>query len=582
MPCARRCASCSQLPPPAALATSCPHCWAGLLVGQRACWGLLGALPPPPSTFAHPLPTWCPSLPCLQSLAATDGEEHPQQHGEPSAVQQARPPRPTTAAASGGSSKAASTRVRRLSLPGEPKAAGTSGSGQAASQAPAASATGSSAGGASVAAASSASSSASGPAAPPAALSAQPELPEAHPLPQRRVRFDDSPVKTHKLPEEEAEEEAEAAATPHAQPHLAPIRTAAEPAPALSVAQPPLQQPAPQRARSPSKAIFNAALAARNGLPTLAAAAAAASGSPRKSAAALAVPMSDLIHSVASLSRAGKEPTHRKTNQVGPGDGAREVAKGAAPVARHLETAGVHGGCCTRQENDGQMSSSPFIRPQPQAKAAHKQATVRVQVTPAQHTSLPAICPAPQDSCCAFSQYCRPTQALLAALDGHGPQGHVVSGFLKDRLPQALAEALGEGAAACAAAGGGGDGAGGNPANASFSSTARSSTGGQQQRGSPSKAAGRMPRRSSSSSSGGGGAADAPSVATALASTFLRLDTDLRREMGANANYSGSTAAVCMLQVRGRARRFAGCWRELPGTAWVQAQTYNWWLILID
>ncbi|KAI7839798.1 hypothetical protein COHA_006597 [Chlorella ohadii] len=196
---------------------------------------------------------------------------------------------------------------------------------------------------------------------------------------------------------------------------------------------------------------------------------AAASGSPRKSAAALAVPMSDLIHSVASLSRAGKEPTHRKTNQ---------------------------------------------------------------------------------DSCCAFSQYCRPTQALLAALDGHGPQGHVVSGFLKDRLPQALAEALGEGAAACAAAGGGGGGAGGNPANASFSSTARSSTGGQQQRGSPSKAAGRMPRRSSSSSSGGGGAADAPSVATALASTFLRLDTDLRREMGANANYSGSTAAVCMLQGR--------------------------------
>lgn len=158
----------------------------------------------------------------------------------------------------------------------------------------------------------------------------------------------------------------------------------------------------------------------------------------------------------------------------------------------------------------------------------------------------------PQDSCCAYSQYCRPTQALLAALDGHGPQGHTVSGFLKDRLPQALAQALGEGAAAAgsgalaaaAAAAGRAD-----PVNASFSSTARSSTGQQQQRASPSKAGGRTPCRSSSSSSGG--SAEAPSVAAALASTFLRLDADVRRELGANANYSGSTAAVCMLQVWG-------------------------------
>ena len=162
----------------------------------------------------------------------------------------------------------------------------------------------------------------------------------------------------------------------------------------------------------------------------------------------------------------------------------------------------------------------------------------------------------PQDSCCAYSQYCRPTQALLAALDGHGPQGHTVSGFLKDRLPQTLAQALGEGAAAvgsatkaaaaAAAAAGRAD-----PANASFSSTARSSSGQQQQRASPSKAEGRTPRRSSSSSSG---SAEGPSAAAALASTFMRLDADVRRELGANANYSGSTAAVCMLQVRGWAR----------------------------
>ena len=55
--------------------------------------------------------------------------------------------------------------------------------------------------------------------------------------------------------------------------------------------------------------------------------------------------MAALIHSVASLSRAGREPAYRKTNQ---------------------------------------------------------------------------------DACFAYQQYCRPTQALLAALDGHGPHGHVV------------------------------------------------------------------------------------------------------------------------------------------------------------
>jgi hypothetical protein len=40
---------------------------------------------------------------------------------------------------------------------------------------------------------------------------------------------------------------------------------------------------------------------------------------------------------------------------------------------------------------------------------------------------VPACLPAClQDTCFAFSQYCRPNQALLAALDGHGPHGHLV------------------------------------------------------------------------------------------------------------------------------------------------------------
>lgn len=188
---------------------------------------------------------------------------------------------------------------------------------------------------------------------------------------------------------------------------------------------------------------------------------------------------------------------------------------------------------------------------------------------PRQPAGLLLRLPYHQDSCCAYSQYCRPTQALLAALDGHGPQGHHVSGFLKERLPQALAEALGEGAAAAggsagmvggAAAASGGCVGGSDPTSGSFSSTAHSSAGQQQvqQRRSPSKA-----RRSSTSGSGGSDSADGPSAAAALAGTFLRLDADVRQELGANANYSGSTAAVCMLQVGaggcGLQRTWAGC-----------------------
>ena len=155
----------------------------------------------------------------------------------------------------------------------------------------------------------------------------------------------------------------------------------------------------------------------------------------------------------------------------------------------------------------------------------------------------PPRCPL-QDACCAFSRYCRPTQALLAALDGHGPQGHGVSAFVKERLPLVLAEALGTGPA----------GSGGDPANASFSSTARSSTSGQQR---ASKAGGRGTQRSSSS--GGGSGTAAADVAAALTATFLRLDSELRGEPSISSNYSGSTAVVCMLQVHRGAVGRQGC-----------------------
>eukprot|EP00887_Chlorella_sp_A99_P000493 scaffold17.g493.t1 len=47
-----------------------------------------------------------------------------------------------------------------------------------------------------------------------------------------------------------------------------------------------------------------------------------------------------------------------------------------------------------------------------------------------------------QDSCFAYEQFMAPGQALFAALDGHGPNGHLVSAFLKQRMPVALCEKL--------------------------------------------------------------------------------------------------------------------------------------------
>ena len=47
-----------------------------------------------------------------------------------------------------------------------------------------------------------------------------------------------------------------------------------------------------------------------------------------------------------------------------------------------------------------------------------------------------------QDSCFAFRQYVQPHQAIAGVLDGHGPQGHGVSGFIKQQLPMVIAEQL--------------------------------------------------------------------------------------------------------------------------------------------
>ena len=44
-----------------------------------------------------------------------------------------------------------------------------------------------------------------------------------------------------------------------------------------------------------------------------------------------------------------------------------------------------------------------------------------------------------QDSCFAFDKYLTDEQSLFGAFDGHGPCGHLVSGFVKQQLPATIA-----------------------------------------------------------------------------------------------------------------------------------------------
>lgn len=47
-----------------------------------------------------------------------------------------------------------------------------------------------------------------------------------------------------------------------------------------------------------------------------------------------------------------------------------------------------------------------------------------------------------QDNCFAFEKYISEDQSLFGAMDGHGPNGHLVSGFIKQQLPIILVNQL--------------------------------------------------------------------------------------------------------------------------------------------
>ncbi|GBF97866.1 phosphatase 2C [Raphidocelis subcapitata] len=56
-----------------------------------------------------------------------------------------------------------------------------------------------------------------------------------------------------------------------------------------------------------------------------------------------------------------------------------------------------------------------------------------------------------QDNCFAFEKYISEDESLFGAMDGHGPQGHLVSSFVKQHLPILLVDHLTNGSPPAAA-----------------------------------------------------------------------------------------------------------------------------------
>ena len=131
--------------------------------------------------------------------------------------------------------------------------------------------------------------------------------------------------------------------------------------------------------------------------------------------------MRDLLHSVASLSRAGKEPTYRKTNQ----DNCFVSWKGrvGGRVGR------VGGGWRAVQWVHGEDGGGVVQTDLGTLRRGllRTDALLLPWMLVRRHASFTlALTPPPPLPLQAYSQYCRPNQALLAALDGHGPHGHSV------------------------------------------------------------------------------------------------------------------------------------------------------------
>ncbi|KAF6264742.1 phosphatase 2C-like domain-containing protein [Scenedesmus sp. NREL 46B-D3] len=81
--------------------------------------------------------------------------------------------------------------------------------------------------------------------------------------------------------------------------------------------------------------------------------------------------------------------------------------------------------------------------PKPQPQQAKKQRPIDVQVVCMSRAGRePGYKKTNQDNCFAFEKYITEEQAMFGAMDGHGPHGHLVSGFVKQHLPILLVQHL--------------------------------------------------------------------------------------------------------------------------------------------
>lgn len=93
-------------------------------------------------------------------------------------------------------------------------------------------------------------------------------------------------------------------------------------------------------------------------------------------------------------------------------------------------------------------TKAAWEQPEPGAAEAaaspqHRQPSVRVQVACMSRAGCePGYKKTNQDNCFAFEKYITEDQALFGAMDGHGPNGHFVSGFVKKQLPMLLVNHL--------------------------------------------------------------------------------------------------------------------------------------------
>ncbi|KXZ42585.1 hypothetical protein GPECTOR_132g597 [Gonium pectorale] len=176
--------------------------------------------------------------------------------------------------------------------------------------------------------------------------------------------------------------------------------------------------------------------------------------------------------------------------------------------------------------------------------------------------SLPGYAPGykdrNQDSALLLDAFLSNRQQLLAVCDGHGPEGHRVSAFVRANLPFTLLSALLENSNASAS-----PSAASSSSPSSSPSSAPSISDASRQGSSTAEAAAGAGASGASGGNGGNGGAQGP-IQRALVSAVASLDAQLASS-GIDVVDSGTTAALCYVAGRRLTAAWVGDSRLLLG-----------------